>query len=174
MSFTTFQLHMGQSPCVMLPLLPTKSSATVTDINAQHVIWKLETQAQDNLLKAKLSQAIEGNKNHTLMFPFAVGLCVWLSPIHRQKEYKAKGKKHTAKFMPHYDGPYTIIDTDEKHSTVTLNLPNSLNIQPIFHTSQIIPYIDSDTEKFPSCCFKDPDPIIMGEGEEDQHKILDI
>ena len=79
-----------------------------------------------------------------LSFPFTVDSHVQPSTLHRQKEYKAKGEKHIAKFMPSYDGPYTIIDTNEQHSIVNLNLLNSLNIYPTFHTSQVIPYIESD------------------------------
>jgi len=153
MGFTPFQLCMGRSPQVIPPLVPAKSSATVTDIDVWHVIWKLETdvfEAQDNFLKAKMSQSIQANKHCMLNFPFAVGACVRLSTLHRWKEYKAKSEKHVAKFMPHYDGPYTITEVNELHSTVTLNLPNSPNIYPTFHTSQVIPYIESDTEKFPS------------------------
>ena len=176
--FTPFQLRMGRSPRVILPLVPAKSSATVADIDAWHVIRKLETdvfEAQDNLLKAKLSQAVQANKQHTLTFPFVTGSRMQLSTLHRRKEFKAKGEKHVAKFMPHYDGPYTIVDTDEVHSTVTLDLPNSPNIFPMFHTSQVIPYIESDTDKFPSRCFKEPDPIITDDSQEEQYidKILD-
>jgi len=177
--FTPFQLHMGRSPCMILPLVPAKSSATVVDIDAWHVIRKLETdvfKAQDNLLKAKLSQAVQANKQCMLTFPFVTGYCMQLSTLHRRKEYKAKGKKCMAKFMPHYDGPYTIIDTDEAHSTVTLDLPNSPNIFPTFHTSQVIPYIESDMEKFLSHHFEEPEPIITEEGHEEQYidKILDM
>jgi len=143
-----------------------------------HIIRKLETdvfEAQDNLLKAKMSQSIQANKHRTLSFPFTVGSRVRLSTLHRRKEYKAKGEKRVAKFMPHYDGPYTITEIDELHSTVTLNLPNSPNIYPTFHTSQVIPYIESDTEKFPSRHFEEPEPIITEDGQEEQFidKILD-
>jgi len=85
MGFMPFQLHMGQSPCIIPPLVPAKSSATVTDIDAWHVIRKLETdvfEAQDNLLKAKLLQAVHMSKHRTLTFPFTVGSCVWLSTLH--------------------------------------------------------------------------------------------
>jgi hypothetical protein len=125
-------------------------------------------EAQDNLLKAKLSQAIHTNKRRTLTFPFTVGSRIRLSTLHRQKEYKAKGEKRVAKFMPRYDGPYTIIDTDEQHSMVTLDLPNSPNIFPTFHTSQVVPYIESNTDKFPSCHFEEPEPIITEDGQEEQ------
>ena len=176
--FTPFQLCMGRCPHIIPPLVPTKSSSTVTDIDAWHVIRKLETdvfEAQDILLKAKLSQAVQANKHHTLAFPFTVGSCVRLSTWHRQKEYKAKGEKCVAKFMPRYDGPYTVIDIDEQHSTVTLDLPNSPNIFPTFHTSQIIPYIESDTQKFPSRYFEELEPIITEDGNKEQYidKILD-
>ena len=176
--FTPFQLRMGRSPRVIPPLVPAKSSSTVADIDAWHVIRKLETdvlEAQDNLLKAKLSQAVNANKHRTMSFPFTVGSRVRLSTLHRRREYKAKGEKHVAKFMPRYDGPYTIVDTDEQHSTVTLDLPNSTNIFPTFHTSQVIPYIESDTEKFPSRRFEEPEPIVTEDGDEEQYidKILD-
>jgi hypothetical protein len=77
--------------------------------------------------------------------------------------------------MPRYDGLYTITDVDEQHSTVTLDLPNSPNIFPTFHTSQVIPYIESDTDNFPSCHFEEPEPIITADGDEEQFidKILD-
>lgn len=80
-----------------------------------------------------------------------------------------------AKFMPCYDGPYTITDVDEQHSTVTLDLPNSPNKIPTFHTLQVIPYIESDTEMFPSRHFEEPNPIITEDGIEEQFidKILD-
>jgi len=170
---------MGRSPRVIPPLVPAKSSATVADIDAWHVIRKLETdvfEVQDNLLKAKLLQAVQANKQRTLTFPFITGSHVQLSTLHRRKEFKAKGEKRVAKFMPHYDGPYMIIDTDKAHSTVTLDLPNSPNIFPMFHTSQVIPYIESDTDKFPSCRFEEPDPIITDDGQEEQYidKILDV
>ena len=176
--FTPFQLRMGRCPRIIPPLVPAKSSSTVTDIDAWHVVRKLETdvfEAQDNLLKAKLSQAVQANKHRTLSFPFTVGSRVRMSTRHRWKEYKAKGEKRVAKFMPRYDGPYTVIDIDEQHSTVTLDLPNSPNIFPTFHTSQIIPYIESDTEKFPSRHFEEPEPIITEDGNEEQYidKILD-
>jgi len=176
--FTPFQLCFGRSPRIIPPLVPAKTSATVTDINAWHVIRHLETdvlEAQDNLLKAKISQSFQKNKHCMLKFPFSIGSCVWLSMLHRHKEYMAKGEKQVAKFMPCYDGPYTITDVDEEHSTVTLDLPNSLNICPTFHTSEVLPYIESDISLFPTCCFEEPKPIITDIGNEEYYieRILD-
>lgn len=50
--------------------------------------------------------------------------------------------------MPQYDGLYTIIDVGNKHSTIMLDLPNAPNIFLTFHTSEVLPYIESDTELF--------------------------
>ena len=38
MGYMPFQLHIGQSPIVIPLLVPTKSSATVTDIDVWHII----------------------------------------------------------------------------------------------------------------------------------------
>ena len=80
--FTPFQICFRHSPRVIPPLPPAKQSATVADINAWHVIQKLEVdvlEAQDNLLKAKISQSRHANKHCTLKFPFTIGSRVRLS-----------------------------------------------------------------------------------------------
>jgi hypothetical protein len=48
-----------------------------------------------------------------------------------------KENGRVAKFMPYFDGPYTIIDTHPETSNYTLDLPNSPNIFPTFHASQL-------------------------------------
>jgi len=167
--FSLFQLRMGCSPHIIPPLVPAKPSMTVMDIDTWNVIWKLESdvlEAQDNLLKAQILQSTQSNKHCTLKFPFKLGSRVRLSTLHQRNDYKAKGEKRVAKFMPCYDGPYTIIDVDEDHSTVTLNLPNSPNIFPVFHTSEVLPYTESDTSLLHSCCLEEPPPIIT----PDRHK----
>jgi len=176
--FSPFQLRMGRSPRIIPPLVPATSNTTVTNINAWHVIRKLETdvlEAQDNLLKAKILQLTQSNKHRTLKFLFKIGSRVRLSTLHRRNDYKAKGEKRVAKFMPCYDGPYTIIDVDENHSTVTLDLPNSPNIFPVFHTSEVLPYTESDTSLFPSRRLEELPPIVVPNGDEEYFidKILD-
>ena len=176
--FTPFQLRMGRSPRVIPPLIPAKSNATVTDVDAWHIIRQLETdvfEAQDNLLRAKISQSIQANKHRSLKFPFEIGSRVRLSTSHRRNDYKAKGEKYVAKFMPQYNGPYTITDVNEEHSTITLDLPNSPNIFPVFHTSEVLPYTESDTTLFPSRHLEEPAPILTDDGDEEYFidKILD-
>ena len=75
--------------------------------------------------------------------------------------------------MPRYDGPYTIIDVNEANSTVTLDLPNSPNIFPTFHTSVVIPYIENDASLFPNREFSKPPPITSEDGTE-EYFIRDI
>jgi len=75
--------------------------------------------------------------------------------------------------MPQFDGPYTIIDIDEESSTVTLNLPNSPNTVPTFHTSEVVHYVENNAELFPNHEFARPTPITMEDGDE-EYFIWDI
>ena len=146
--------------------------------STHNVIKQLQNdvlEAQDNLLQAKISQSVKVNKHCSLIFPFTVGSHVRLTTLHRQNKYKAKGEKHLAKFMPRFDGPYTVVNTDQKHSTVTIELPNTPNVFPTFHTSEILPFIENDTSLFPSHKFEEPLPILTPKGNEEYFikRILD-
>ena len=174
--FSPFQLRMGRSPRVIPPLIPTplanqKSVAAQTIIERlSHDIWE----AQDNLLKAKISQARQANKTRLGTFPFEVGQCVRLSTLHRRQEYKSKDNKRVVKFMPRFDGPHKIIKIDPEHSTVTLDLPSSHNIFPVFHTSEILPFIENDETLFPSRHLHSPEPVMVNDQlEHFVEKIID-
>lgn len=154
---TPCQLWLSRSPRIIPLLVPTKSSDTVTDIDAWHVIWHLETDVlkdQDNLIKAKISRYFQMNNQCVLKFPFSIGSCVWLSTLHPLKGHMAKGKRHVAKFMPCYHGPYTIIGIDKGHLTVMLDLPNSANTYPPVHTSEILPYLEFNISHSPPAVLK--------------------
>ena len=56
---------------------PTISARMVIE-RLQHDVWE----AQDNLVKAKVSQAKQANKHRTLSFPFQIGQRVQLSTLH--------------------------------------------------------------------------------------------
>lgn len=101
------------------------------------------------------------------MFPFVIGGWARLSTLHRRHEYKATGEKHVAKFMPHFDGPYTIINIDETDSTVTLDLPNSPNVFPTFHTSEVVPFVENNPVLFPGHEFSKPPLVTMEDGTEE-------
>lgn len=89
-----------------------------------------------------------------------------LSTFHRRREFKNSAELRVAKFMPRFDGPFTIIATNEPKSTVTLDLPNS-KIYPVFHTSQVLPYRENDATLFPNREFSKPAPIKSDTGEEE-------
>jgi hypothetical protein len=76
--------------------------------------------------------------------------------------------------MPRYDGPYRITSTDEKHSTVTLDLPNNPQAFPVFHTSEVYPFHENNNDLFPGRALNAPDPVtINGEEEHYINKIVD-
>ena len=124
-------------------------------------------EVQDNLLCAKISQAAQANKSRRLTFPFQVSGHVCLSTLHQQHEYKRAGEQHVAKFMPQYNGPYTITNMDKAHSNVTLDLLNSPNIFLSFHTAHVVPYVKNDAILFSGCEFSELVPIITEEESEE-------
>lgn len=117
--FTPFQLRFGRSPRILPPLinLPSKTPADklATDLIQHMQLMTLE--AQDNLISAKISQAHQSNKSHSPTFPFKTGDMVILSTLNRRCEIQARDTNRVAKFMPRFDGPFLIKNTDEKHSS---------------------------------------------------------
>ncbi|KIK78403.1 hypothetical protein PAXRUDRAFT_90704, partial [Paxillus rubicundulus Ve08.2h10] len=57
------------------------------------------------------------------------------------------------------DGPYTITRAHPNTSTYTLNLPNSPNIFPTFHVSQLHRYTPNDPVLFPDHELPRPGPV---------------
>ena len=179
MGFTPFQLRLGRNPHIIPPLIkegspssvtPTELSATSIIERIQHDVWE----AQDNMIKAKISQAHHANKHRLLDFPFKVGQRVRLSTLHRRRDYKSKDQKRVVKFMPRFDGPYEITKVNPEHSTVTLNLPRSPDIFLVFHTSEILPFIENDESLFPSWTLHPPEPINVNDNLEHYiDKIID-
>src|SRR5271155_3622529 len=88
--FSLFQLRFGHSPR-LLPALINDDECNISP-SALALINTLTTdtaEAQDNLLKAKISQSIQVNKKHALTFPFRVGDHALLTTLHRRHEYKS-------------------------------------------------------------------------------------
>jgi hypothetical protein len=129
----------------------------VTDLVERLCQWELS--AQDNLLAAKIKQLFQVKKDRQLKFPFHIGDRVVLSTLHQRREYKSGEQHRAAKFMLHYDGPYRILNTDEAHSTVTLDMPHKPNLFPIFHTSEIHPFQENDNALFPQRALQPPAPL---------------
>ena len=162
-SFSPFQLRMGCSPCLIPPLVRDQAN-NLEDTRATEVIEQLASdtmEAKDNLFRAKTDQAISANLHHADDFLFKVGGRVMLSTLHHCHEYKSKDQHWVAKFMPRYDGPYTIVEVHTAHSTVTLDMPNSPNVFPVFHTLQVKPFKPNDPLLFPSHELERPQPVII-------------
>ena len=81
-SFSPFQLRMGRSPRVIPPLIPVLRNASKEDVSARDIIQRLQmdvAEAQDNLLRAKITQAVKANKHRSMIFPFTIGSRVRLT-----------------------------------------------------------------------------------------------
>jgi hypothetical protein len=105
---------------------------------------------QDHLLATKISQSLSVNQHHSPKPLLQVSDRVMLSTKHRRREFLQQGSKCVAKFMPQYDGPYLITNAHPDTSTYTLDLPNSPNIFPTFHVSQLQRFLPNNSELFPS------------------------
>ena len=166
--FTPFQLCFGHSPRLLPPLFPSSQTTTMEQLAMELLTWMTATisKAQDNLISAKISQASQANKKHSLTFPFKIGDRVVLSTLHCHHEFRAGDSNRVAKFMPCFDGPFVIKDTDEKHSTVTLDLPNLPNIFPVFHSSEVKPFTENNDDLFPSRALLLPEPVTIDGQQE--------
>jgi hypothetical protein len=167
--FSGFQLKMGRAPRIIPPLGRGTQEKNI-DIRAIEVIERLQKETEDakeNLLQAKINQSLQANKHRSAEFPYKVGGRAWLSTMNRRREYLKGNEKRVAKFMPRYDGPYKIIRTSPKHSTVTLELPNARLKFPTFHTSQLKEFHENDNVLFPSRRRFLQEPKIMPDGSEE-------
>jgi hypothetical protein len=154
--FLNFQIRLGRSLCLIPPIIPCTLSPITTQTDetqrARKLITELETnvnEAKDNLLRAKVFQTFYANQHRSTEVPFNTGDKVMLSTLHRHQEFEKKGEKRAAKFFPHYDGPYHTIDAHTVSSNYTLELPNSTNTYPTYHTSKLKPFPAQQHFPFP-------------------------
>jgi hypothetical protein len=70
-------------------------------------------------------------------FPYQVEDRVLILTNNRQQEYKSADTRRATKFMPCFNGPYTIITMNPNKSTIMINLPNAPHLFPVFHTSEV-------------------------------------
>ena len=97
-----------------------------------------------------------------------------LSTLNRRRDYKRTGEQRVAKFMPHFDGPYIVTDVNMEASTVTLDIPQTPNLFPTFHSSHVKPLKPNDNIKFPQRTIDKPGPIkVDGVAEHVVNKIID-
>jgi hypothetical protein len=168
--YSGFQLHLGRSPCVIPPLIPSVLSPEHADSLPliSDLIDRLNTDvadARDNLLLAKITQTHHANKSRAPDPLFKIGDFMHLSTANRRHKYKKIGEKRSAKFFPHWDGPFHITDTHPEASTYTLDIP--FNTYPTYHVTQLKHYVLNDPILFPNCELSQPGPIVTPSGLEE-------
>jgi hypothetical protein len=75
--------------------------------------------------------------------------------------------------MPQIDGPFVIKNTNERHFTVILDLPNLPHLFPVFHISKLCPSKKNDNSLFSARALIPCKPITMNGQEEFHIKIVD-
>jgi hypothetical protein len=176
--FSPFQLKTGRSPRLIPPLIPAATNPTPAEADAREIITRLELdvkEAQDHLLAAKIRQAYHANEHRAPEIIYNEGDLVMLSTEHRRRNYKRKGKKRVAKFMPRSDGPYTVVKSFPEKSEYTLRLPNNSQTFPGFHSSLLKPFVPNDPTLFPDREFTRPGAVVTEDGTEENmiDKIVD-
>jgi hypothetical protein len=170
--FSPFQLCLGRSPRVIPSIVPECLEAITSPegVQANEILSQIALdveEAKDNMLQANVFQAHYANQHRGLEPSFTVGDKVMLSMLHRHNEYKKKGEKCVAKFFPCFDGPYVIVKTHPEASTYMLHLPNSPNVFPTYHVSELILHIRNDAKLFPNREHQQPPPVVTSDGIEE-------
>lgn len=168
--FSGFQLKTSHLPRIVPPLLPfVPESDELDDVErALGVLKRLRDdiqEAKDNLLLAKVTQANQANKHHGKEIVYKEGERVMLSTFHRRRDYLQKDDHHVAKFMPRYDGPYTITKAFPEKSVYTIDMPNTPDLYPTFHARLLTKHHPNDISLFPGWTRKHPGTIITADGE---------
>jgi len=169
-NFTGFQLHLGRSPRVIPPLVPSKLPTNLQDaaITATETIDRLlddVADARDNLLHAKIQQSHHARDAHNPDPNYQINDMVMLSTTNRRRKYKKKGEKRTTKFFRRWDGPFRITDVHPEASTYTLDIRT--NAYPVYHASELKPHHSNDPLLFPNCQLPQPGPIVTKDGLEE-------
>jgi len=92
-----------------------------------------------------------------------------LLTLHRRQEFKRQGEKCVAKFFPCFNGPYEVTNYHPEVSTHTLDMSNSPNTFPTYHTSKLKWHHANDVILFPSRELSHPGPILTPDGLEEFH-----
>jgi hypothetical protein len=178
--FSGFQLHLGHSPRLIPPIVPTNLPDNLRSAasNAEDVASLIQTdvmEAQDNLLQAKIFQEHYANSNRGEEFVYQVNDEVMLSTFNRRRDFRKKGEKRSAKFFPRWDGPYKIIKSHPESSSYTLELPAGRGEFPTYYASELKLHVPNDPALFPSREHARPGPVLTPDGlqEHEIDRILD-
>lgn len=113
-------------------------------------------EARDNLLLAKTQQARHANAHRGNEIPYKVGDQVLLSPFHRRCSYMQRSDHRVAKFMVHFDGPYTI--TEAWPDTFTYLRFPCISASPLCRQRQ---------RYVPFTCAYEPGPVVTEDGSRE-------
>ena len=123
------------------------------------------SRARDNILKAQSRQKVQADK-HRRDHTFQTDDQVYLSTKNLTLSTSNR------KLLPRWVGPFKIVKQIGKDS-FRLDLQGKFHIHPVFHSSLLKPYIESDADKFPGRTQPVPPPIdIDGEEEYEVEAIL--
>jgi hypothetical protein len=171
-----FQLHLGRSPHVIPPLVPSNLPSDLAGTDeaalASMIIEQVTTnvdEAKDVLLHTKVNQAHFANTDCGPEDMYAVGDLVRLSTLHRCNKYKKKGEKRVTKFFPCFDGPFKVTKAHPEASLYTLDMPNSPNAFPSHHASKLKCHVPNDPSLFPSRELPQPGPVVTPDGLKEYH-----
>jgi len=183
--YTSFMLKSSHQLCLIPPLfvppVPDKDATHVVDdsgaiqldaiapvmISFMEELHESLADVQDSLFAAKLSQAYQANTSQAIDPSFNVGDKVLLSTEHRWKDYMQSKDGQVAKFMPCFDGPYSITKAFPSLSMYMLGISASFRIHPSFHVSLLQPFIANDPSLFPERELPCPGPIVTSRGQEE-------
>ena len=143
MAFSGFQLKIGHSPRLILPilnLLLMELGDTKEAVNTASLIEQITVNVQDakdTLTAAKISQAYYANAHRGVEDVFVVGDLVMLSMFNCQHKYKKKGELRVVKFFPQWDSPYQVTKAFPKSSSYVLDMQNAPQECASYHTSEL-------------------------------------
>ena len=163
---------MGHSPHIIPPLVRSLEEE-VEDIWVVDMVERLQQdikdlEAQDNMLHTKISQVLSADQHCTNDFSFVEGSHIMLSTLHRQRDYKLKGEKCVAKFMPQYNRPYIVMSMAPNILMIIVYMPNNPNTFPTFHRLKALPFVENNKNLFPSQEQECPDPVMI-EGQDEYY-----
>ncbi|UOH83726.1 hypothetical protein LQV05_006462 [Cryptococcus neoformans] len=135
------------------PLLPSSSTTASTISQAQPTAteWELAAKrmeleegiARDELLLAKHRQSVQANKHRRPDPVYRSGDKVYLNTAEFRHEYKTTTNR-SAKFIPRWEGPFTILRAFPEQSLYELDVPiTSTQSTPRRHVSRLKPYKES-------------------------------
>ena len=181
--FSPFQLQMGQSPCLISPLMTWVADTNIPhedndSLSAIALIEQLHLdvmEVQDNLLAAKISQLEFTNWHWSAEDVFLPGDKVMLSTENHHCEYMQAKSGQVTKFMPCFNRPFVVTKANPSKLVYTLELLNEPNHFATFHASLLWWHVPNNDNLFPSHALPCPGPVVTTDGEEEWHikKILD-